>query len=92
MFLAYQRASRPYKRLVFDDFTFYIFYIFFKVTIFIPSPPRSYRHLAGVMYLMGLRFVPRPMARGLPGLVSKRTTWHQKGGTVRCERRSLKVN
>ena len=28
MFLAYQRASRPYKRLVFDDFTFCIFYIF----------------------------------------------------------------
>ena len=28
MFLAYQRASRPYKRLVFDDFTFFIFYIF----------------------------------------------------------------
>ena len=27
MFLAYQRASRPYKRLVFDDFTFCIFYI-----------------------------------------------------------------
>ena len=28
MFLAYQRASRPYKRLVVDDFTFFIFYIF----------------------------------------------------------------
>ena len=25
MFLAYQRASRPYKMLVFDDFTFFIF-------------------------------------------------------------------
>ena len=50
MFLAYQRASRPYKRLVFDDFTFFNFYIFFKITILIPSPPRSYRHLAGVRY------------------------------------------
>ena len=50
MFLAYQRASRPYKRLVFDDFTFFNFYIFFKITIWIPSPPRSYRHLAGVRY------------------------------------------
>ena len=50
MFLAYQRASRPYKRLVFDDFTFFKLYIFFKMTILIPSPPRSYRHLAGVRY------------------------------------------
>ena len=31
MFLAYQRASRPYKRLVFDDFTFFIFlFTFFQ--------------------------------------------------------------
>ena len=28
MSLAYQRASRPYKRLVFDDFTFLPVYIF----------------------------------------------------------------
>ena len=26
MFLAYQRASRPYKRVVFEDFSFYIFF------------------------------------------------------------------
>ena len=48
MFLAYQRASRPYKRLVFDDFTFFLF---FQITILILSPPRSYRHLAGVRYV-----------------------------------------
>ena len=28
MFLAYQRASRPYKRLIFDEFIFFIFYMF----------------------------------------------------------------
>ena len=30
MFLAYQRASRPYKSLVFDDFTFFFFTCFSK--------------------------------------------------------------
>ena len=30
MSLAYQRASRPYKRLVFDDFTFFNLYISFQ--------------------------------------------------------------
>ena len=59
MFLAHQRASGPYKRLVFDDFTFFEFYIFFEITILIPSPPRSYRHLAGVRY-----YEERPMTAG----------------------------
>ena len=34
MFLTYQRASRPYKRLVFDDFTFFNFYMFLTFFIF----------------------------------------------------------
>ncbi len=38
--------------LVFDDFTFFNFYIFFKITILIPSPPRSYRHLAAVRVVL----------------------------------------
>ena len=29
-------------------FSFFTFV--FKITILIPSPPRSYRHLAGIMY------------------------------------------
>ena len=34
MFLAYQRASRPYKRLVFDDFTFLSFDICLIIFLF----------------------------------------------------------
>ena len=34
MFLAYQRASRPYKRLVFDDFTFLSFDMFLIICLF----------------------------------------------------------
>ena len=33
MFLAYQRASRPYKRLAFDDFTFYLFTFFDNLSV-----------------------------------------------------------
>ena len=48
MFLTYQRASRPYKRLVFKDFTFLYFQCFVTTDMFCFVNPHFFVGIAAV--------------------------------------------